>query len=88
VELHTGTYANKRGSAQTLEVRRLKEASRFANSIGLIVNAGHGLTVDNVRKIKRLPHLHELNIGHAIVADAVFVGLSQAIRDMKRALKL
>jgi pyridoxine 5-phosphate synthase len=88
VELHTGTYANKKGSAQTAEIKRLKEASRFANSIGLIVNAGHGLTVSNVGKIKRIPHLHELNIGHAIVADAVFVGLRQAIRDMKSAIKL
>jgi len=88
VELHTGTYANKNGRAQVAEVNRLKEASCFANSIGLIVNAGHGLTVSNVAKIKRLPYLNELNIGHAIVADAVFVGLRQAIRDMKRAMKL
>jgi len=88
VELHTGTYANKKGSAQTSEIKRLKEASRFAHSLGLIVNAGHGLTVGNVGKIKRIPHLYELNIGHAIIADAVFVGLCQAIKDMKRAIQL
>jgi len=86
VELHTGTYANKKGKARRKELKRLVEAAGTAHGLGLGVNAGHGLTLENVGSIARLPHIHELNIGHSIVADAVFVGLERAVRNMKRAM--
>jgi len=84
VELHTGTYAN----ATTLracraELARHARAAAFAHEIGLRVNAGHGLHYSNVREyIEDVPHLHTLNIGRAIIARAVFVGLEKAIREM------
>ena len=84
VELHTGTYAN----ATTLrekrkELARHARAAAFAHEIGLRVNAGHGLHYCNVREyIEDVPHLHTLNIGHAIIARAVFVGLEKAVREM------
>ncbi|MFN8543446.1 MAG: pyridoxine 5'-phosphate synthase [Candidatus Binatia bacterium] len=87
VELHTGDYANARTAASgERELERLAAAARLAHDLGLAVHAGHGLTVDNVRPITRLPHLAELNIGHSIVARAVFIGLAAAVREMKAAL--
>jgi pyridoxine 5-phosphate synthase len=84
VELHTGTYAN----ATSLHLRRQElarhgRAAAHAHELGMRVNAGHGLHYCNVREyIEDVPHLHTLNIGHSIISRAIFVGLSQAIRDM------
>ncbi len=86
VELHTGKYADAVGGVQTGEFNRLLGAARHANALGLTVNAGHGLHRDNVRAVAGLPFVHELNIGHSIVADAVFVGLPEAVRAMKSAM--
>jgi pyridoxine 5-phosphate synthase len=83
IELHTGTYAGAHGAEQAREFGRLKEAAKFAASLGLIVNAGHGLHYHNVAPIAAIPEIVELNIGHSIIARAVFDGMAQAVRDMK-----
>ena len=87
IELHTGAYANRAGAAKKRELERLKEAARLAHSLGLGVNAGHGLNYENVMPIARIPHVQELNIGHAIISRAVFVGLRKAVREMCRLIK-
>jgi len=83
VELHTGRYADAQGAAQAAELQRLKDAAKFGDRIGLQVNAGHGLHYTNVQAVVAIPQLVELNIGHAIVARALFVGLEQAVREMR-----
>ncbi len=83
VELHTGAYAEVDGAAQAEELRRLQRASEIGSDLGLQVNAGHGLHYENVHPIVDIPQLVELNIGHAIVARALFVGLGQAVREMR-----
>ena len=83
VELHTGRYADENGTAQLAELERIKKAAQYGVSIGLRVNAGHGLNEDNVLPIAAIVELSELNIGHAIVAEAVFKGWQKAITDMK-----
>ena len=82
IELHTGSYANAAGRAFERERLRLEKAALLAHSLGIGVNAGHGLNYDNVKPIARLPHMEELNIGHAIVARAVFCGLRKAVQEM------
>ena len=82
VELHTGSYADAQGTDQAAELQRIIIASEFGHSIGLQMNAGHGLHYTNVRPIVAIPELVELNIGHAIVARALFTGLDQAVREM------
>ena len=84
IELHTGAYADTEGERQTAELERIRAASEYAFSRGLIVNAGHGLHYHNVEPIAEIPQLHELNIGHGIIARAIFVGLDQAIREMSQ----
>lgn len=83
VELHTGHYANYSGQAQADELAALTDGAKLARDIGLIVHAGHGLTVVNTPAICAIPEVEELNIGHAIVADAIFKGLHQAVADFK-----
>lgn len=82
VELHTGAYANAAGAARERELARLAAAAERAHALGLRVNAGHGLDHDNVLPIARLPRVEELNIGHAIVGRALFVGVERAVREM------
>lgn len=83
IEIHTGHYADTTGSVQLHELERIQIAARHALSLGLVVNAGHGLNIHNVHGIAAIPDLEELNIGHAIVAHALFVGWEYAIREMK-----
>ena len=84
IELHTGAFAAAQGGgAQAREFERLRSAAKHAASLGLTVNAGHGLDYYNVEPIAAIPEIVELNIGHAIVARAVFDGLPKAVRDMK-----
>jgi pyridoxine 5-phosphate synthase len=83
IELHTGTYADATGSAQARELERLVSAARRASSLGLEVHAGHGLTYHNVEPVAAIPEIVELNIGHCIVARAIFTGLPAAVRDMR-----
>jgi pyridoxine 5-phosphate synthase len=88
IELHTGTWCERRGAAARRELRRLAAAAEQAHALGIQVNAGHGLTLENVGPICRLPWLDTLNIGHSIVCHAVFVGLEAATRAMVRKLVL
>jgi pyridoxine 5-phosphate synthase len=83
VELHTGTYADATGEAQQSELQRLHEACLQGHALGLQINAGHGLHLDNVQAVTRLPHMTELNIGHSIIARSIFVGLERAVKEMK-----
>jgi pyridoxine 5-phosphate synthase len=82
VELHTGSYADAVADEQATELERVIAAAAHGAAIGLQVNAGHGLHYTNVQPIVAIPQLVELNIGHAIVARAIFVGLEQAVREM------
>lgn len=84
VELHTGRYADACGDEQGTELQRIISAAEYGHELGLIVNAGHGLHYENVAAIAAIEQIVELNIGHAIVAQAVFVGLQTAVSDMKR----
>jgi pyridoxine 5-phosphate synthase len=86
VELHTGRYAELDGEARIAELRRVADAAALAAKNGIEVHAGHGLTLDNVAPIAAIPQLRELNIGHSIVADALFVGLGEAVRRMRAAM--
>ncbi|EMW3574265.1 pyridoxine 5'-phosphate synthase [Yersinia enterocolitica] len=84
IEIHTGAYADATSDlAQQAELVRIAKAATYAASKGLKVNAGHGLTYHNVQPIAALPEMHELNIGHAIIGQAVMSGLAAAVTDMK-----
>jgi pyridoxine 5-phosphate synthase len=87
IELHTGAYAAAAGAAQAREFERLRSGAKLAASLGLTVNAGHGLNYHNVEPIAAIPEIVELNIGHSIVARAVFDGLPKAVRDMKELMR-
>ncbi len=82
VELHTGAFANAQGDEQLREWERLRSACELAHSLGLQVNAGHGINYQNIALIRTLPHLEELNIGHSIVSRAILTGLGEAVREM------
>ena len=85
IEIHTGQYADApTDAARVAEFERIRTAVAYARSLGLTVNAGHGLTYHNVQPIAALPGIHELNIGHAIVAQALFTGWQAAVAEMKR----
>lgn len=83
IELHTGAYADTRGSTQARELERLRAAARHAAGIGLTVNAGHGLDYHNVQPVAAIPEIVELNIGYSIIGRALFTGLADAVREMK-----
>jgi len=87
IELHTGSYADAIDEKQRYqELVKIEQAAEFANNIGLKVNAGHGLSYHNVHDIAKIPEIIELNIGHSVVARAVFTGFEQAVKDMKQLL--
>lgn len=88
VELHTGRYAELDGEARAEELRRLSDAAALAAKNGIEVHAGHGLTYDNVAPIAAIPQVRELNIGHFLIADAVFVGLPEVVRKMRASMDL
>jgi pyridoxine 5-phosphate synthase len=83
VELHTGAYAEARSARAATELERLCSAARFAASLGLVVHAGHGLNYHNVQPVAAVREIVELNIGHALIGHALFVGLPAAVREMK-----
>ena len=88
VELHTGCYATAKNPAkQTEELSRIKLAAHYAHSAGLQVNAGHGLHFYNVEAICAIPEIVELNIGHSIIAQALFSGLAQTVKDLKQIMR-
>lgn len=83
IELHTGEYSNANGiRARKAELKKLENAAVYASSLGLKVNAGHGLNYVNVREVAGIKGMEELNIGHSIISRAVFVGLDKAVREM------
>jgi pyridoxine 5-phosphate synthase len=87
IELHTGAYAESAGAAQAAQLKRLEDSMRLATSLGLTVHAGHGLNYENVQPVARLADIVELNIGHAIIAHALNVGLPAAVREMKALMR-
>jgi len=88
VELHTGKYSELSGYDQHKELQRIIESTHQANDIGLVVNAGHGLNYNNVKKIASINNMNELNIGHSIVSRALAVGLENSVREMKSLITL
>ncbi|MCF7987894.1 MAG: pyridoxine 5'-phosphate synthase [Methylovulum sp.] len=89
IELHTGHYAEaKTAPSRAAELSRIQQAAYYAQSAGLQVNAGHGLNFYNVEAICAIPQIVELNIGHAIIAQALFSGLAQTVRDLKQLMRL
>jgi pyridoxine 5-phosphate synthase len=88
IELHTGRYDLARiKTTRMRELKKIKDMTQYAQSLGLIVNAGHGLKYHNTKPIARIPGIEELNIGHSIIAYAVFVGLENAVREMIKIIK-
>jgi pyridoxine 5-phosphate synthase len=88
IELHTGRYADAHtAEARDHELARIRDSARMAHDLGLVVNAGHGLHYHNVQPIAAIPEIRELNIGHAIVSRAIFTGLTEAVREMKRLMR-
>lgn len=84
VELHTGSYARAAGAAREAELARLREAAAMTRTLGLECHAGHGLDYDNVGAVAAIPEVVELNIGHFLIGEAVFVGFERAVRQMRR----
>ena len=87
IEIHTGHYADAETSEQRMQLlAQIKQSVIYANDIGLQVNAGHGLNLQNIKAIAEIEAIRELNIGHAIIADAVFMGLEQSVKAYKKAM--
>jgi pyridoxine 5-phosphate synthase len=85
IEIHTGTYANARAEADVKKtLKQIEKGTKYALSRGIRVNAGHGLNYRNVIPVARIPQMEELNIGHSIVARSIFVGMREAVREMKQ----
>jgi pyridoxine 5-phosphate synthase len=87
IEIHTGRYAETEAEEQARELERIRAAVVLGTELGLEVNAGHGLHYHNVQAVAAIPGILELNIGHAIVAQALFVGFAEAVREMKRLMR-
>jgi len=87
VELHTGSYANAAGPVREAELARLVEATAHARSIGLRVNAGHGLDFDNIGSVAAIEGVEELNVGFSMVARAVFDGVEKTVKDMLKCIR-
>ena len=83
IELHTGNYADFKGEEKDKELIKIQHATQYARKAGILVNAGHGLHYENVQNIAKINGIHELNIGHAIVVKALFVGWENAVIEMK-----
>ena len=83
IELHTGSFANASGNERERELERLIRMAELGASLGLAINAGHGINYVNIAEIMLIPHLHELNIGHSIISRALLFGIDEAVREMK-----
>jgi len=87
IEIHTGAYANAKDKKEAEQrLKEIKDSVKLAKTLGLRVNAGHGLTYNNVRETAKIEGIEELNIGHNIIARAVIVGIEQAVREMKEVM--
>ncbi len=84
IEIHTGAYANSIMNNQNEELQKIIEASYYASDLNLLVNAGHGLNYQNVKKIASIKNINELNIGHSIISRAIAIGLENSVREMKK----
>ena len=85
IELHTGRYSlAKTTTSCNREIKKIEDAVRYARSLGLIVNAGHGLKYDNILSIAKIPGINELNIGHSIISNSIYWGIAQAVKKMKK----
>jgi len=85
IEIHTGCYADAKTDRESKkELERIINAAKFADDAGLIVNGGHGLNYQNIKPIAAIPEMHELNIGHSIIAEALFIGIENAVSKMKQ----
>lgn len=87
IELHTGAYAEARGKKKQAELARIRRGSVLGEQLGIKVHAGHGLDYENVGAVAAIPQIRELNIGHSIVARAVFAGMRTAVREMKSRMR-
>ncbi len=88
IELHTGSYSNAFGTEnEEIEFQKLKNSAKLAQSLGLKVNAGHGLDYENVSRMHEIPELNELNIGHSIISRSIFTGLESAVKEMMELIK-
>jgi pyridoxine 5-phosphate synthase len=87
IELHTGQYCKLKGKAQKTELKRLQNGALLADQLMLECHAGHGLTFDNVAPVAAIPQIMELNIGHFLIGEAVFLGLTDAVKRMKQLMK-
>ena len=87
VEIHTGLYANARGKKKTLELNRVRKAVKKGNDIGILVNAGHGLNLTNVKRIASIKGIRGLYIGHSIIANSIYLGIEKSVREMKRLIR-
>ena len=87
IELHTGRYAELSGELKYNELARITAATQHAHQLGLVVNAGHGLHLGNVKQIADINNMNELNIGHSLIADALFHGLAQSIENMRAVMQ-
>ena len=88
VEFHTGKYAHAQGEAREMELRRIADAAALAAKNGIEPHAGHGLTFDNVQPIAAIPQFAELNIGHYLIGEAIFIGLEESVRKMRTLMDL
>jgi pyridoxine 5-phosphate synthase len=88
VEFHTGKYAHLEGEPREIELRRIADAAALAAKNGIEPHAGHGLTFDNVQPIAAIPQFAELNIGHYLIGEAIFIGLDESVRKMRNLMDL
>lgn len=86
IELHTGTYCDADEKDKPFELEKLIEAAELANNLGLTVNAGHGINIDNINGILCIPHIKTLNIGHSIISRSIFIGIEKAVKEIYDAL--
>jgi pyridoxine 5-phosphate synthase len=86
VEFHTGFYCNREGAEQKAELERLAKAATLGSSLGLEIAAGHGLTRGNLVDVVQIPEIAELNIGHAVIADAISLGIKQSVLEFRAAI--
>ena len=86
IELHTGTYCDADEKDKPYELEKLIEAAELANNLGLTVNAGHGINIDNINGILCIPHIKTLNIGHSIISRSIFIGIEKAVKEIYDAL--
>tara|TARA_R110001583_G_scaffold85564_1_gene224117 strand:- start:8843 stop:9592 length:750 start_codon:yes stop_codon:yes gene_type:complete len=88
VEIHTGAYCDAAGEQRAYELARITEAVKYGAELGLEIHAGHGLAFDTVLPIAQLPEIRELNIGHFLIGEAIFIGLDASIREMRRLMNV